>query len=180
MVYSLFSLSLCAEKSGMLAPCQSWRDRHMVRKKPSVEPLKKDLPIYPIGVAAKLLDVHPRTLRIYEDEGLLKPARSGNRRMYSTNDLTWVGCLRKMIHDEGISIPGIKKLLRYAACHEIVDCPDAVSCNCDAVVDRAVPRSLRLAGDKQAERQAKARDLAEKEAKRNADAKGQDKSRKIK
>jgi MerR family transcriptional regulator/heat shock protein HspR len=148
----------------------------MVRKKPSIEPLKKDLPIYPIGVAAKLLDVHPRTLRIYEDEGLLKPARSGNRRMYSTNDLTWVGCLRKMIHDEGISIPGIKKLLRYAACHEIVECPDEISCNCDAVVDRAIPRSLRLAGDPLQERLAKEQD----KAKRGAGKEKQQEDRKVK
>lgn len=132
----------------------------MVRKKPSIEPLKKDLPLYPIGVAARLLDVHPRTLRIYEDEGLIKPARKGNRRLYSTNDITWVGCLRRLIHDEGISIPGIKKLLRYATCYEIADCPKETHCTCDAVVDRAVPRSLRLAGDPEAEQKAKERDIA--------------------
>lgn len=131
----------------------------MVRKKPSVEPIKRDLPLYPIGVAAKLLDVHPRTLRIYEDEGLIKPARKGNRRLYSINDITWVGCLRRLIHEEGISIPGIKKLLRYATCYEIADCPKETYCTCDAVVDRAVPKSLRLAGDSEAEKRAKQRDI---------------------
>lgn len=131
----------------------------MVRKKPSVEPIKRDLPLYPIGVAAKLLDVHPRTLRIYEDEGLIKPARKGNRRLYSINDITWVGCLRRLIHEEGISIPGIKKLLRYATCYEIADCPKETHCTCDAVVDRAVPKSLRLAGDSEAEKRAKQRDI---------------------
>lgn len=130
----------------------------MVRKRPSVAPLKKDLPIYPIGVAAKLLEVHPRTLRIYEDAGLIKPERSGNRRLYSTNDITWIGCLRKMIHGDGISIAGIKKLLRYATCYEIADCPKEVHCSCEAVVDRAIPRSLRLAGDHVAEQKAKQKD----------------------
>jgi len=132
----------------------------MVRKKPNVEPIKKEMPVYPIGVAAKLLDVHPRTLRIYEDEGLIKPTRIGNRRLYSANDLTWIGCLRRLIHDEGISIPGIKKLLRYATCHEIADCPKETQCTCDAVVDRAIPRSLHLAGDAEGERKAKERDVA--------------------
>lgn len=147
----------------------------MVRKKPNIEPIKKDLPVYPIGVAAKLMDVHPRTLRIYEDEGLIKPTRVGNRRLYSANDLTWIGCLRRLIHDEGISIPGIKKLLRYATCHEIADCPKEIHCTCDAVVDRAIPRSLHLAGDPEAERKAKERDIAarrqtgEKERKKDAD-----------
>ncbi|EKD36553.1 MAG: MerR family transcriptional regulator [uncultured bacterium] len=147
----------------------------MVRKKPNIEPIKKDLPVYPIGVAARLLDVHPRTLRIYEDEGLIKPTRVGNRRLYSANDLTWIGCLRRLIHDEGISIPGIRKLLRYATCHEIADCPKEIHCTCDAVVDRAIPRSLHLAGDPEAERKAKERDIAarqqndEKNRKKDAD-----------
>ncbi len=143
----------------------------MVRKKPNIEPIKNDLPVYPIGVAAKLLDLHPRTLRIYEDEGLIKPTRVGNRRLYSANDLTWIGCLRRLIHDEGISIPGIKKLLRYATCYEIADCPKDVHCTCDAVVDRAIPRSPHLAGDPDAERKAKERDVA---ARRQAAEKGKD------
>lgn len=132
----------------------------MVRKKPTAEPIKKDTPVYPISVAAKLLDVHPRTLRIYEDATLIKPERKGNRRLYSANDITWIGCLRKIIHTDGISIPGIQKLLRYATCYEIADCPDEVHCNCDAVVDKAVPRSLRIAGDVAAELRAKEKDIA--------------------
>ncbi len=138
----------------------------MVRKKTQVKPLKKDLPVYPIGVAAKLLNLHPRTLRIYEDEGLIKPERVGNRRLYSANDITWVGCLRKMIHDDGISIPGIKKLLRFATCYEIADCPDEINCNCDAVIDRAIPRKLRLAGDTVVENKAKKEEAKDRKQKR--------------
>jgi MerR family transcriptional regulator/heat shock protein HspR len=151
----------------------------MVRKKSQVEPLRKDLPIYPIGVAARLLDIHPRTLRIYEDEGLIKPARQGNRRLYSTNDITWIGCLRRLIHDEGISIPGIKKLLRYATCHEIADCPKEIHCTCDAVVDKAIPRSLRLAGDPEEERKAKERDIAARKKLRETGKKDTSTGRKV-
>lgn len=124
-----------------------------VKKKKVMEPFNKDLPLYPIGVAARLLDVHPRTLRIYEEEDLVKPHRQGPRRMFSQNDLQWIACLRSAIHDQGISIPGIRKLLRYATCYEIVECPDQVSCTCDAVVDRVVPRRPRLAGDQAAAEQ---------------------------
>lgn len=141
----------------------------MVRKKPAAEPIKKDVAIYPISVAAKLLDVHPRTLRIYEDAELIKPERKGNRRLYSANDITWIGCLRKMIHTDGISIPGIKKLLRYATCYEIAECPSEIHCNCDAVVDKAIPRSLRLAGDVEAEKKAKEKDIALRKVKKTAD-----------
>lgn len=151
----------------------------MVRKKSKVEPLKNDLSIYPIGVAAKLLDVHPRTLRIYEEEGLIKPIREGNRRLYSTNDITWISCLRRLIHDEGISIPGIKKLLRYATCHEIADCPKEIHCTCDAVVDNAIPRSLRLAGDAAAEKKAKERDIAARQQSQETEKKEKSKDRKV-
>ncbi len=98
----------------------------------------KDQPIYPISVAAKLLSVHPRTLRIYEDEGLLKPARQGNKRFFSTNDIEWVRCIRKLIHTDGISIPGVKKLLELTPCWEIRNCPDETRNQCTAYKDRTV------------------------------------------
>ena len=135
----------------------------MAKKKMPVEPIRNDLPVYPIGVAARLLNVHPRTLRIYEDEGLIRPERQGERRLYSQNDITWIGCLRSMIHDEGISIPGIKKLLQFASCYEIRDCPKEKHCTCDAVVDRALPRSLRLAGDVEAEQEAREKERRARE-----------------
>ncbi len=119
----------------------------MAKKSKPVEPLRKDMPVYTIGVASELLGVHPRTLRIYEDEGLIKPFRKGSRRLYSPNDVQWISCLRSLIHDQGISIPGIKKLLHYAPCYEIADCPESVHCNCQAVVDKVMPKRLRLAGN---------------------------------
>ncbi len=125
------------------------------RKKSGIEPLSPETPIYPIGVAARLLDVHPRTLRIYEDEGLIVPSHKGQRRMFSDNDIQWVICLRKMIHEQGISISGIKKLLNLVPCWEISECPAEVCESCTASVDRAVPRALRMAGDKNAERAAR-------------------------
>ena len=96
-------------------------------------------PIFPISVAAKLLDVHPRTLRIYEEEGLLKPSRQGNKRFFSNDDIEWVRCLRRLIHEEGISIPGVKKLLELTPCWEIKNCPEDVRSNCTAFVDKSVP-----------------------------------------
>lgn len=96
-------------------------------------------PIYPISVAAKLLDVHPRTLRIYEDEGLLKPSRRGNKRFFSNNDITWVKCIRDLIHKKGISIPGIKMLLELTPCFQIKDCPQELRAQCSAYTDRSIP-----------------------------------------
>lgn len=147
------------------------RRRTRVAKK-DPEPIRKDTPIYPIGVASKLLGVHPRTLRIYEDEGLIQPHRQGQRRMFSANDLKWIGCLRSAIHDQGISIPGMKKLLRFATCYEIVECPDHVACSCDAVVDRVIPRKLRLVGNRLAEAEITAEEREERDIERRENGAG--------
>jgi len=95
--------------------------------------------IYPISVAAKLLAVHPRTLRIYEEEGLVKPSRQGNKRYYSNDDIEWIRCIRDLIHDKGISIPGIKMLLELTPCWEIRKCDEETREGCSAYMDQAVP-----------------------------------------
>ncbi len=94
-------------------------------------------PIFPISVAAKLLGVHPRTIRIYEDEGLIKPSRRGQKRYFSQDDIQWIQCIRYLIHEEGVSIPGIKKLLKLSPCWEIKVCPPEIRENCSAYVDRS-------------------------------------------
>ena len=101
--------------------------------------VNNDAPIYPISVAAKLLSVHPRTLRIYEEEGLIKPSRQGNKRYFSNDDIEWISCLRSLIHDKGISIPGIKLLLELTPCWEITNCPPEKRDACSAFIDRTVP-----------------------------------------
>jgi MerR family transcriptional regulator/heat shock protein HspR len=119
----------------------------MARKRTEIQSIRSDVPVYPIGVAARLLNVHPRTLRIYEQEGLIKPTLVGNRRMFSADDIQRITCLRTFIHEEGISIPGLKKLLNYIPCWEIAGCPAAIHECCLAKVNRATPRSLHQAGD---------------------------------
>jgi len=134
----------------------------MARKRTEIQAIRSDVPIYPIGVAAKLLNVHPRTLRIYEKEGLVKPALVGNRRMFSADDIQWITCLRTFIHEEGISIPGLKKLLNFIPCWDVAGCPVAIHERCLARVDRAVPRTLHPVGDVAARLEAKERDRLKK------------------
>ena len=127
----------------------------MARRKPDITPMRPDVPVYPIGVAARLLGIHPRTLRIYENEGLIQPNHVGSRRLFSMNDIQWIRCLRSYIHDEGISITGLKKLLNLVPCWEVAGCPPDVHENCQARVDRAQPRTLHMVGDDAAAREAK-------------------------
>lgn len=95
--------------------------------------------VYPIGIVAELLGIHPRTLRIYEREGLIKPARRSGKRFFSNNDLQWLKCLRKLIHEDGLNIAGIKKLLTLASCWEIRQCSEKERKDCPAVLDFPVP-----------------------------------------
>jgi MerR family transcriptional regulator/heat shock protein HspR len=130
----------------------------MARKKPEVKPMRPDMPIYPIGVAARLLGIHPRTLRIYEAEGLIEPAHVGKRRLFSANDIQWITCLRSFIHNEGISIPGLKKLLELVPCWEVANCPSEVHEHCQARIDRALPRIPHRVGDAASAKEAKEAD----------------------
>ncbi|MBW1659010.1 MAG: MerR family transcriptional regulator [Deltaproteobacteria bacterium] len=78
--------------------------------------------IYPIGVAADLLQVHPRTLRIYEQENLIKPERRNGRRYYSDEDMELIRCIRKLIHEDGINLTGVKRLMEIAPCWKVRNC----------------------------------------------------------
>jgi MerR family transcriptional regulator/heat shock protein HspR len=100
---------------------------------------KKDMPLYPIGVVAELIGITDQTIRLYEKHGLIKPARRNRNRFYSENDLKWLQCLRKLIHNKKISIEGIKKLLDYAQCWELTGCPEKERENCSAYIERTKP-----------------------------------------
>jgi len=83
-------------------------------------------PVYVISIAAGLAGCHPRTLRIYEEEGLLDPVRTQtNIRLYSDDDLERVRAIRYLTQIRGVNLAGVKLLLqlRDAAelLHEIAD-----------------------------------------------------------
>lgn len=96
-------------------------------------------PLYPISVAAELLSVHPRTLRLYEYYGLIRPRRRGNKRFFSNNDLHWVQCIREMIHEKGLNISGIQKLLEVVPCWYVKECEQAERSACTAYQDNTKP-----------------------------------------
>ncbi len=70
-------------------------------------------PVYVISVAANLAGCHPRTLRIYEDEGLVDPVRTEtNIRLYSDDDLRRVRVIRYLTQVRGVNLAGVKLLLQ--------------------------------------------------------------------
>ena len=68
-------------------------------------------PVYVISVAASIVAAHPRTLRIYEDEGLICPARTPtNIRLYSDEDIRRITWIRHLTRDRGVNLAGIRLL----------------------------------------------------------------------
>ena len=74
--------------------------------------MKNNEPVYLISVTARLLGVHPRTLRIYEEWGLVTPKRIGNRRFYSEEDLERLRLITCLTNKVGMSLAGVRLILR--------------------------------------------------------------------
>ncbi len=70
-------------------------------------------PVYPMGVAARLCCVHPQTLRSYERQGLITPARMNDKnRMYSEYDISRVHQIQRLTQDLGVNLAGVEVILR--------------------------------------------------------------------
>lgn len=68
-------------------------------------------PVYMIGVAAELIGVHPQTLRMYEQRGLLCPRKSiKNTRLYSQEDVERGRYIQRLTQEMGMNLAGVKKL----------------------------------------------------------------------
>ncbi len=75
------------------------------------DPRDPGRPVYVISVAASIVSVHPRTLRIYEDAGLVCPARTPtNIRLYSENDIRRVMWIRHLTQNLGVNLAGVRIL----------------------------------------------------------------------
>ena len=71
-----------------------------------------DTPLYVISVAAELAGLHPQTLRAYEREGLLTPARTeGGTRRFSRRDVERLRFIRTLTQDEGLNLAGVRVVL---------------------------------------------------------------------
>jgi MerR family transcriptional regulator/heat shock protein HspR len=72
-----------------------------------------DEPVYLISVVANMLDIHPQTLRQYERDGLIEPARTqGRMRLYSQRDIDRMKMILRLTRDMGVNIAGVDVILR--------------------------------------------------------------------
>jgi len=71
-----------------------------------------DRPRYMISIAAELVGMHPQTLRIYEQKGLVRPRRTpGNTRLYSERDVERLRLIQRLTTELGLNLAGVEALL---------------------------------------------------------------------
>lgn len=72
-------------------------------------------PVFTLSVAAEIVGVHPRTLMIYEKQGLVIPARTKtNRRRFSHEDINKLIFVRFLTHTKGVNLAGVAIILNMA------------------------------------------------------------------
>ena len=71
-----------------------------------------DRPRYMISVAAELVGMHPQTLRIYEQKGLVRPGRTpGGTRLYSERDVERLRLIQRLTTELGLNLAGVEQVL---------------------------------------------------------------------
>ena len=69
-------------------------------------------PRYMISVAADIVGMHPQTLRIYEQKGLVSPKRTaGNTRLYSESDIERLRLIQRLTSEIGLNLAGVERVL---------------------------------------------------------------------
>lgn len=73
----------------------------------------REYPRYMISVAAELVGMHPQTLRIYEQKGLIRPKRTaGGTRLYSEADVDRLRLIQQLTTELGLNLAGVEHVLR--------------------------------------------------------------------
>ena len=75
--------------------------------------MSDERPRYMISVAAELAGMHPQTLRVYEQRGLVRPQRTaGNTRLYSDGDIDRLRLIQRLTTELGLNLAGVERVLR--------------------------------------------------------------------
>lgn len=76
-------------------------------------------PLFTLSVAAEIMGVHPRTLMIYEAEGLVVPARTKtNRRRFSQKDVKRLQFIRYLTNKKGVNLAGVAYIFKLTSAAE--------------------------------------------------------------
>lgn len=96
-------------------------------------------PVYSISIASELLGVHQQTLRIYEEKGIVIPARRSTRRFYSNQDLDWIRVIRFLLHEKHVCLAGLQRMLGLIPCWEVLGCAPEIRKACPRSTQKRDP-----------------------------------------
>jgi MerR family transcriptional regulator/heat shock protein HspR len=89
-----------------------WQISHRVKMVNHHSPSATNQPMYVISIAAKMVNLHPQTLRHYENLGLVTPQRSrGNIRLYSPADIDRLRQINRLTDELGVNLAGVQIIL---------------------------------------------------------------------
>ncbi len=91
---------------------------------------QETLPVYTIGIAAKLLGVCPATLRLWETKGIIKPSRIGKNRFYSKRDIDRLEYVKCLLQKRKINVAGVKEILDSNFCWDLKECSEKARNTC--------------------------------------------------
>jgi MerR family transcriptional regulator/heat shock protein HspR len=87
--------------------------RRRVERRTVEASIDEERGVYMISVAAELAHMHPQTLRMYEQRGLIEPKRSPkNTRLYSQRDVERLRRIQVMTSEQGLNLAGVETVLR--------------------------------------------------------------------
>lgn len=70
-------------------------------------------PLYVISIVAKMVEMHPQTIRHYERIGFVRPSRtSGKMRLYSRKDVERLSRISHFTRDMGVNLAGVEVILK--------------------------------------------------------------------
>jgi MerR family transcriptional regulator/heat shock protein HspR len=103
---------------------------------------RNNQPLYPIGIASKLVGVCPATLRIWERKGLLSPSRIGKNRYYTDAEVYQLKYIKFLLREKGANLAGVKEVLEKTSCWAIKHCKQNVRDHCPVYRKYVAEREL--------------------------------------
>jgi MerR family transcriptional regulator, heat shock protein HspR len=83
-----------------------------IRERRRMSSMNNSEPCYIISIAARIVNMHPQTLRYYERVGLIEPSRTqGKIRLYSQRDIERLQMIQRLVNDLGVNLAGVEVIM---------------------------------------------------------------------